>query len=64
MTNQEIRYIEAQMETVAPLPILEGGNGQFKLQITSEQGKTNWMNITDDQFRKIELVLFGATEVR
>lgn len=57
MNKQEIRYVEAQMEEVAPLPVMEGGNGQFKIQFTSEQGKTNWMNITDDQFRKIEAIM-------
>lgn len=60
MNKQEIRYVEAQMETVAPLPVMEGGNGQFKLQITSERGKTNWLNITNDQFKAIEAIMLGC----
>jgi hypothetical protein len=60
MDAQQIRYIEQEMYTVAPLPVVEGENGQFKLQITSERGKTKWLNITNEQFKKIENILLGA----
>ena len=62
MTNPQSPYIYGQLIAVAPLPLNIGMNGQFKIKITSDRGETNWLNITDDQFRKIELVLFGEEE--
>lgn len=49
-------YIEQQMLTVCPTPV---DNRQFfRIQIRSDTGqKTNWLNITPDQFRKIERML-------
>ena len=51
-------YIESQFYAVAPLPVLSGDNGQFRLKITSERGETNWINITPEEFKAIERVLF------
>lgn len=60
ITKQALRYIEQEMYAVAPLPVMEGDNGQFKIQITSDRGKTKWLNITDEQFKKIENILLGC----
>lgn len=60
MTNQQITYIEAEMFSVAPLPLAEGENGQFKMQIRSDLGSTKWLNITNDQFKAIEAILLGC----
>lgn len=50
-------YIEQQMIAVAPLPIHEDNNGQFKMQIRSDRGWTNWLNITPEEFKAIEQLL-------
>lgn len=56
MPNQVTReYIEDQLMTVAPLPPEKCG--QFKIKIVSEAGKTNWLNITPEQFREIDYIL-------
>lgn len=60
MSVPEIRYVEAQMEQVAPLPIKDGNNGQFRLKIHSEKGQTNWLNISNEQFAAIESILLGV----
>ena len=53
-------YIEQQMLKAAPLPVLGGANGQIKIKITSENGSaTKWLNLTPQQFKMIERVLFG-----
>ena len=57
--SQTQEYITAQTMRVAPFPVMDGSNGQFKIQVISEKGKTNWMNITPEQFRWIEKVLHG-----
>ena len=51
------KYISDQMLRVCPLPV--ESNGIIKLQLTSEHGKTHYMNISPDQFRLIEKVLMG-----
>lgn len=43
-------YIKQQMETVCPLPLNGGQNGLIKLQIISERGRTNWLDISEDEF--------------
>lgn len=49
------KYIENQMLTVCPVPVEDCG--QIKLKIVSDRGQTKWLNITADQFRKIENIL-------
>ena len=51
-------YIESEFYAVAPLPVLSGDNGQFRLKITSERGETKWISITPEEFKAIERVLF------
>ena len=53
-------YIEREFYAVAPLPVLSGDNGQFRLKITSERGETKWISITPEEFRAIERVLFES----
>lgn len=57
-----IRFVEAELFTVAPLPLTsESFPAGFKVQIYGTEGrKTKFMNITAEQLRKIELVLLGA----
>lgn len=59
------RYIEAELYTVAPLPvdgIKDNLNGQFRMQIRSEKGATKWLNITPQQFRDIEEILLRSVD--
>lgn len=58
--GQTMTYIESQFYAVAPLPVLSGDNGQFRLKITSERGETKWINITPEEFKVIERVLFES----
>lgn len=57
-TNSD--YIDAQLFTVAPLP-LENDNYPygFDIQIRSPGRKTNFLKINAEQMRKIENVLRG-----
>ena len=55
MTDLEQKYIEAQLIKALPLP--PENCGQVKIKLHSELGQSNWMNITPDQLRKIELAL-------
>ncbi len=55
-----VKYIESQFYAVAPLPVLSGDNGQFRLKITSERGETKWINITPEEFKAIERMLFES----
>ena len=54
-----MRYIEQQLYRVAPLP-LNDVNGQLRLKLHSERGETNWLNITPEQFKAIELALLAV----
>ncbi len=56
------RYITNELFAVAPLPVLEGQNGQFKIQLVSERGRTKWLNITPTQYKKIEDVLLSSLD--
>ena len=53
-------YIESEFYAAAPLPVLSGNNGQFRLKITSERGETKWINITPQEFKSIEQVLLES----
>jgi len=55
-------YIEQELYAVAPLPVLENLNGQFRMQIRSERGATRWLNITPQQFKDIEDVLLRTLD--
>ncbi len=55
-------YIETQLFQVAPLPILEGNNGQVRIKLISPQGKTNWLNITPEQHVEIEKILVSSLD--
>jgi hypothetical protein len=60
-------YISRQMLRVAPFPIIDmltgnSGNGQYKVKLTSEKGQTNFLNITPEQFRAIEKILWYGPE--
>jgi hypothetical protein len=57
MTTRTYNYISEQMLRVCPLPV--ESNGTIRLQLTSEHGKTNYLNLTPYQFRIVEQVLLG-----
>lgn len=63
MDTNTLKYREAELIAVSPLPVswygAISGNGQFKVQITSEKGKTKYLNITPQEFKKIEEILLG-----
>ena len=60
MILTELLYLNQQFIKVAPLPILGEFNGQFKVQLSSDKGKTNYINITPAQFKAIELLLYNG----
>lgn len=51
-------YLGSQFMKACPLPLLEGGNGQIMIKIHSEKGESNWINITADQMKQIENMMF------
>lgn len=55
--STEYNYYADQLLKVCPFPVEK--NGIIRLQLTSEHGKTHYMNISPDQFRLIEKVLMG-----
>ena len=56
-----MKYRTAELYVVCPLPVNTGENlnGQIKLQIHSERGKTKWLNISSEEFKQIERILLG-----
>lgn len=52
--NQET-YICSQFHRVLPTNVVN--QYQVRMQMQSELGKTNWINITEAQFREIEFLL-------
>ena len=62
MTNVEIRYIETQLERACPLPADHEAIGQISIQIHTQMGKTNFLNITPRQLGLIEEILLGVTK--
>ena len=60
MINEKVlRYRDDEFEACCPLTVLGGLNGQIKIQIVSERGKTKWLNISPEEFIGIERVLLG-----
>ena len=55
MTDLQQKYIEAQLIKAVPLPPQDCG--QIKIKLYSELGQSNWLNITPDTLKKIELAL-------
>ena len=53
----DYNYYADQLLKVCPFPVEK--NGIIRLQLSSEQGKTHYMDITPIQFRLIEKVLIG-----
>jgi hypothetical protein len=52
------RYREQELLAAVPFPVLpENKNGIIKIQICSDKGKTRYMNITPDEFKRIESIL-------
>ena len=62
MTPADIRYVEAQLERACPLPADHEAIGQISIQIHTQMGKTNYLNITSRQLGLIEEILLGVTK--
>ena len=58
MDKATLRYRET--ETLAACPFPADRCGTINMQIRTERGQTKWLAITPDEFRRIEMVLFGA----
>jgi len=52
-------YIEDQLYKAAPIP-LECCKSR-KIQLRTEFGHSNWLDLTPEQWRKIETVLFKGS---
>jgi hypothetical protein len=57
MKADDFKYLEGELLRVSPFPPADCG--PFKMQIFSKHGRTKWLNITPEQFREIEDVLYG-----
>ena len=49
-----MRFVEKQLYQIAPFPIGNNLNGQFRVKFSSGKGETVWMNLTAEQFKAIE----------
>jgi hypothetical protein len=57
-----MNFIDSQLFKVAPFPIDQEStpshlNGQISIKIHSSRGSTVWLDISPDQFKKIEFIL-------
>lgn len=59
MNERETRlnYIGNQLVKVCPFPVGDSQNGQIRMKLHGAKGETNWLNITPEQFKLIELVM-------
>lgn len=56
LDKNSLSFINAELIQVCPFPVQS--REFFRLQIKSDDGRsTKWLNITPDQFKKIEQVL-------
>lgn len=58
MPSKNYKYLESELLAVAPFPVQD--IKELRLKITSEHGSTKWLNITGEQFKKIEDMLLGV----
>lgn len=52
-----MNYIDAQLFRAIPYPLTGDLNGIIRLKIQTENGSTNWLNVTPQQMKQIESVL-------
>jgi hypothetical protein len=57
-----MNYIDAQLFKALPYPLnhsnaVDDRNGQIMLKIQTSRGETNWLNVSPDQMREIEIIL-------
>ena len=57
-----MNYIDAQLFKALPYPLnhsnaVDDRNGQIMLKIHTKHGQTNWLNVSPDQMREIEIIL-------
>ena len=57
-----MNFIDSQLFKVAPFPVNQEStashlNGQISIKIHSARGSTVWLDISPDQFKKIEFIL-------
>lgn len=53
--NPNKNYIVSQLSIVAPFPLHQ--EDVIRVKFLSERGVTNWINLTPDQFNRIEALL-------
>lgn len=52
------RYVTTQLFAVCPIPVEKvAEDAPMRIKILSQMGETNWINITPEVFRKIEIAL-------
>jgi hypothetical protein len=60
MDQVTLNYISNELVRVCRFPVTD--RKFFKIQIKSDDGhSTKWINITPEQFRKLEKVLLGVS---
>lgn len=52
-----MNYIDAQLFRAIPYPLTGDKNGIIRLKIQTENGATNWLNVTPQQMMQIETIL-------
>lgn len=63
MTLAEQNYIEQQLFQVAPLPLTEENFPYgFDIQVRTTGRKTNFLRISAEQMKKIEIILLGGEQ--
>ncbi len=61
MEASTFSYVMNELVRVCPLPV--STQEFFRIQIRSNDGhSTKWLNITPDQFKKIEQILLGLDD--
>ena len=57
-----IDYIYGQLERVHPFPIGSDYQKTVSIKLSSEHGKTNFIDITESQYREIQQILLTVNE--
>jgi hypothetical protein len=57
-----MNYIDAQLFRAIPYPLTGDKNGVIRLKIQTENGATNWLNVTPRQMSQIETILNQGAE--
>ena len=61
-TAAQRTYREKELFAAVPLPPDNIQVGTIKIKITSHLGNTKWLNVTADEFSRIEAILTGKIQ--